>query len=611
MHTPFAAHAQTRNGLTFDGDYFEVILKTESLPFDKVQLRHEPDNEEYLIDMQECGREGKLVLWKARFRKNRDIDVTHYLFKLALGQQQYWLDARGIQKRMPGREYHFKFNVAQQPPEWVSEQVFYQIFPERFCNGNPDISPETKMVTLGERSYQQVAKPWGAETGSYDKSASCEFYGGDLAGVEQKLDYLQELGVTALYLNPVFSSHSNHKYDTDDYFTIDPHFGTNEEFAELSKNVHDREMRLILDAVVNHTSVNHKWFDISDIYGDGAYHHTNSPCRDFYFFEENSNNYIGWKEIGTLPVLNFSNPKLREQIYSGEDSVLRHWLKPPYNIDGWRFDVIHMLGEGEGAKNNAHYVREFRKTCKEENPDSYVLGEHFFEATQWLQGDQEDGAMNYYGFAHPVWSLLANKDISHAPVTLSVSEFVNWLQESKAKVPWLNQLSQLNQLDSHDTNRFLTLLNGNTDKMKFAAYLLFTYVGVPCIYYGTEVGMEGGADPDNRRCFPWERVENSDLLPFFKSLVRMRTSSPELQRGSFTLLDFSDDYLAFSRELDNVRTVIALSLTPQTVDIPVWKSGLVNEGGSSLITAEKMTCTDGVISLKLGMSEPQVIRFKL
>ncbi|MGJ7092954.1 maltodextrin glucosidase [Vibrio hannami] len=608
MSLPFAFHSQTNDGLKFDGEFFEVVLKTEANSYSKVQLRSEPDNEEYMTDMNYVGMEGRLKVWKARFRKNQDRDVTHYLFKLVEESEQYWLDARGVQKRMPGREFHFKVNTVNEPPEWVSEQVFYQIFPERFCNGNPAISPKTETIKVGEREYEKVSKQWGELPGSYDGSASREFFGGDLAGIRSKLDYLQELGVTALYLNPIFASHTNHKYDTNDYYKVDSGFGTNEEFAELSKEIHQRDMRVILDAVVNHTSVSNEWFDINDTNGKGAYHHPDSEYRDYYLFDGESSNYSGWKGIDSLPVLNFNNSQLKNKIYQDDDSVIRHWLKAPYHIDGWRFDVIHMLGEGEGAVNNAHYVSEFRKAVKQENPNAYVLGEHFFEATQWLQGDQEDGAMNYYGFAHPVRAFLAECDIAYDPISLSIPELSNWLLESKAKLPWKNQLSQLNQLDSHDTSRFLTLLDGDEKKMKLAASLLFTYVGTPCLYYGTEVGLEGGGDPDCRRCFPWERVESSDWLSFFKQLISIRTTCPELQRGAFMLLDATEEYMAFARVLGDEKTIVVFGLKSREVEIPLWKLGMEQGQIGSLIDDERYSFNNGELILQLDPLQARILK---
>lgn len=604
---PFMSHSQTSDGLHHEGNLLILTLKTEPVPFDKVLLRHEPDNEESLVTMVPAGEEGRLRLWTASIPVNEDQAMTHYTFKLVCGPNQWWLDARGVQAYMPGREFHFQYNSEHEPPAWVSEQVFYQIFPDRFCNGNPEISVRTGEYTLSGGCKQAVAKQWGEEVGGHPGSGSTEFYGGDLAGIRSKLNYLQELGVTSLYLNPIFRSPSNHKYDTVDYFTIDPHLGSNEEFARLSADIHTRGMKIVLDAVVNHTSTEHPWFDINDVTGEGAYHHVDSRFRDYYCFNGDKD-YIGWKGVASLPVLNFKNEQVREDIYRGEHSVLKYWLREPYGIDGWRFDVIHMLGEGKGAKNNADYVKAFRQSVKQENSQAYVLGEHFSEASQWLQGEQEDGAMNYYGFAHPVRALLAGIDIAHDPVELSIPEFTEWLLEARAKVPWQNQLAQLNQLDSHDTHRFFTLLKGDKARMRMAAVLLFAYVGVPCLYYGTEVGLEGGEDPDNRRCFPWENVAGSDWLPFFRQLITLRKHRPELQKGSFELLNCTDDALVFGRKLGKQISLLAMSFTRQKIAAPVWILG--KETGiavSQLTDLHSAEFDSGCLNLELAANSADIL----
>ncbi|CAE6949902.1 Belongs to the glycosyl hydrolase 13 family [Vibrio sp. B1REV9] len=572
MTLPFIFHSQTSDGLSFDGETLTVILKTESIAFDRVHVRCEPDNEEYLIEMSQCGRAGDLLLWQAQFAANQDRDVTHYVFKLVKGSQQFWLDGRGVQKRMPPKEFHFKLNTQSQPPSWVQKQVFYQIFPDRFAASQDELAIRK---AYAQYDPDTTVKSWGEAVGSHQNTGAREFFGGDLKGVEQKLDYLDELGVTALYFNPIFTAPSNHKYDTKDYLNIDPMFGNNEQFAGLCEKIRSKQMRIVLDAVFNHTSVHHPWFDIKQE-AHGAYGHPKSDFRDYYFFEGESNRYIGWKGIGNLPVLNFENEQVRSKIYQSDDAVIKHWLKPPYSVDGWRFDVIHMLGEGEGAKNNAHYVEAFRQATKSINQEAYVLGEHFFEATQWLQGGQEDGAMNYYGFAHPVRALIAKQDIMYDPIDISVGDFKEWIDEARAKIPFSNQLSQLNQLDSHDTARFFTLLEGHEKKMSLALRFLMTYVGTPCLYYGSEVGLEGGLDPDNRRCFPWSEVENSQWLGRYKQSIAIRKQYRALQSGSFQWLYESKQTVVFARQLGEETIVAAFNFSEdvELIDIPLWKLGL-------------------------------------
>lgn len=609
MKTPFLFHPQSDDGLSFDGTHLTVTLRIQPVQdVTKVVVRHEPDNEQFYVEMSHIADQGRLQLWQARFPINQDRDVTHYVFKVQTSTAQYWLDARGVTNRIPPKEYHFKFNAEHRPADWVQSQVFYQVFPDRFCNGNPDIGVQSGEYAIQDGKVPAIASEWGTPINK-DSSMSVQFYNGDIAGIYSKLDYLEALGITTLYLNPVFSSLSNHKYDTTDYFNVDPHLGSNEELAELCQEVHRRGMRVVLDAVFNHTSAEHPWFDKSGRGEEGAYHNLDSKFRDYYFFDGDSQNYEGWNGVQNLPVLNFDNPEVRAYIYDSQDSVIKHWLRPPYSIDGWRFDVIHMLGEGKGAYNNAHYVKAFREATKQENQEALVLGEHFFEATPWLQGDQEDGAMNYYGFAHPVRAFFANQDIAYDPISLTSEEFRQWLLEAKAKVPWHNQLAQLNQLDSHDTARFITLIQGNEALMRQASLLLVSYVGVPCLYYGTEVGLEGENDPDNRRTFPWERVESSPWLPHFKQMLALRHQSKALQSGDIQFFDM-EEQLAFARTLGSEKIITLLNCQEQRAEIrvPVWQLGVESAQAISLTTDRQFKVENGELVVALEGVDCELIK---
>ncbi|MBM7036659.1 maltodextrin glucosidase [Vibrio ulleungensis] len=601
MTAPFLHHASTCDGVTATTSTLRLVLQTKIDELLTVYVRIEPDNEEYLIEMTRGEDKGRLAQWSAEIPLNGDRDVTHYVFKAISATQQWWLDAQGIKSRMPPRELHFKYNADHQPVDWVSDQVFYQVFPDRFCNGDPTIGVTDGEYSIKHGTVPATVKSWDQAAVATGAGMSVEFYNGDLQGVAQKLDYLQALGITAVYMNPIFSSQTNHKYDTMDYYSVDPHLGTNQQLAELTSNIHQRGMKVVLDAVFNHTSVEHPWFDMSGRSGDGAYQSPSSPYRDYYLFEEDSQRYQGWKGVASLPVLNFENQGVRDAIYDADDAVMRYWLRPPYNIDGWRLDVVHMVGEGEGAKNNAHYVKEFRRVTKEENANAFVLGEHFFEASQWLQGDQEDGAMNYYGFAHPVRAYFAHKDIAYAPIQLSTQDFVDWLTEAKGKLPWANQLTQLNQLDSHDTARFLTMVNEDEAQQKLASVFLMTYVGTPCLYYGTEVGMVGQNDPDNRRPFPWHSVDGNPWLDFYQSLIAIRQSHAALRQGDIQFLVAQGQQLIYSRELKGEIVIVALNLAEQVqaVSIPSWKLGIEDAKFTSLLGDEEAQAVQGQIEMNL------------
>ena len=529
-----------------------LAIKTKRQP-KKVRLRTEPDNEEVLTDMRLVEQRQGWAWYETDIPLPAEGVQVRYLFKLIGLDHLQWYGANGLDAVMPTLNQMFKYLPDHHVPDWVSRQVFYQIFPDRFAEGDPQTTPATDAFEyLYGLSAQRRA--WG-ETPNMAQGA-VEFYGGDLPGIEQRLDYLNdELGVTALYLNPVFTSRSNHKYDTVDYYNVDPHLGGNEAFVSLRERLHEKGMKLMLDAVINHTSVYHSWFQRA-LAGD-------AECRARYVFDEDATNqpsYASWKGHDSLPVLDFANPANVETFITGEQSVIKHWLRPPYAIDGWRMDVIHMLGEGAGARNNHHHVRELRRAIKNERQDAYLLGEHFFEATPWLQGDQEDGAMNYYGFGHPTRAFFAGLDIAYDPIQLNAGDYARWLAKARAAIPFAQQLAQLNQLDSHDTRRLITMLNGDVDLFMAAIGLLMTYIGAPCLYYGDEIALPGGDDPDCRRSFPWEREAwPSTVFNATQRWIRHRQGSEALQKGALVDVYAQGDVFIFARVTSGEQCLVAVN----------------------------------------------------
>lgn len=515
-----------------------VVLLTDRPDLDTVYLRALPDNEERLIPMHAAGRSGALWCHAAELPWDGGNVATRYAFKVLADGGQRWLAADGLHPQVPLEAVHFRV-ARETPPAWVREQVFYQVFVDRFARASSERAP----------------LPWGAPL---DAAALARaFYGGDLDGVVRHLDHLQHaVGATALYLTPVFSAGSNHRYDTEDYDHVDPRLGGDAALQRLADALRARGMRLVLDAVLNHTGRGHPWLAGAE--------------RDWYA-RDDAGRPLGWKGHAALPVLDFAAPALREAVYAGSDAIVRRWLRPPVAIDGWRLDVIHMLGEGPGAHNNARHVRGIRRAIKEENPAAYVLGEHFFEATRWLQGDQEDGAMNYFGFAQPVWAWLAGQDVAGQPIRLDAAAFDAWLTRARAGIPYEQQLAQLNLLGSHDTPRILTRLGGDLALARLAMTLLFTQAGVPCVYYGDELGMQGGPDPDCRRCMDWSgRDWRHDLLAHVQALAQRRRNRSEWREGALQTLACGADWLVYARYTATQATLVALNRGPALqVELPL------------------------------------------
>jgi alpha-glucosidase len=537
------------------GPALSLWLQTGPWP-EQVLLRSEPDNEEWLLEMTLQGEIRGCRHYQVLLPLHQASTRQRYSFKLVWSHHQYWFGPQGLSAAPIERLRQFCLEVPESHPGWVADQVFYQIFPDRFAPGHgPHLVREAEYQ---HHARQRWVRRRGWEHPLELEAASSTFYGGDLDAITDKLDYLQGLGVTALYLNPIFTAPTVHKYDTEDYFNVDPHLGGNQALVRLRQATRQRGMRLILDGVFNHSGDSCAWFDryrTGD--GSGANCSAESPYRNWYSFGPQG--ALGWKGNANLPKLDFAEPGVVDTIYRGSQSVVRHWLREPYGIDGWRLDVVHMLGESGSAKNNLLHVGGIYQAAREENPQAYLLGEHFADAREWLQAGVEDGAMNYMGFALPVRAFLAGQDVAYQPIHLDARQCADWMEHYRAGLSHGTQLCQFNQLDSHDTSRFLTLLHGDIQRMKLAIGWLFTWIGVPCLYYGDEIGLAGGNDPFCRAPFPWDQAHwNGELLAHTQQLARLRQQSPALRRGALQLLYAQGESLVFVRVLDDERVLIAI-----------------------------------------------------
>ncbi|WP_074209062.1 glycoside hydrolase family 13 protein [Fibrobacter sp. UWB11] len=382
-------------------------------------------------------------------------------------------------------------------PAWVKDAVFYQIFPDRFCRS---------------AKYKAVGKFVDWDTLPTREN----MFGGNLAGICEKLKYIASLGVNAIYLCPIFKSNSNHRYHTVDYFEIDPVLGTLKDFDKLVKSAHKLGLRVILDGVFNHCS--RGFFQFNSLMELGK----NSPYVDWFHVHgwplhaySGKPNYDCWWGYPALPKFNTDNPDVRDYLFS----VGEYWMKR--DIDGWRLDVPNEIDDDS-------FWQEFRRRIKAINPDAYIVGEIWDEPSRWLQGDQFDGVMNYPLRRAVLAYLFEEKAIE-------LDEFANRLQEAFPK----NRFGvPMNLLGSHDTIRLASLPCSNLQRVKLALALLFFLPGAPCIYYGDEIGMVGGKDPDNRRTFPWDKFPEMQMAPvydYLKSLIALRNKERVLRDGSLEI----------------------------------------------------------------------------
>lgn len=418
------------------------------------------------------------------------------------------------------------------PPLWVRDAVFYQVFPDRFFNGDPGNDPPD-------------VRPWG------EKPSPTSFFGGDLWGVLEKLDYLEGLGVTALYLTPIFKASTNHRYDVEDYFQVDPVLGGEAALRALVGELHRRGMRIILDGVFNHCGRGHPFFR-------RAFWDRGSPYRDWFAWEEGEPGYSCWAGCASLPEWNHDHPKVWEYLLS----VVRFWLSE-YEIDGWRLDTVEYLPPD--------FVRAVYQAAKEVNSEAYVLGEVMGLGTPWFRHRALDGVMHY-----KLWEGLLH---FFAREEWDSSRFVRYLWHLWRSYPSWANFSSYTLLGSHDKPRFLTLAGGDAQKFLLAAAFLFAYPGAPAIYYGDEVGLEGGEDPDCRRCFPWERVSpGNPVLSIFRKLVSLRRRSEALRRGTLSFLYAQGRALALRRATPAEEVLFLVNAGPHEARLPLPEGTYAEEG---------------------------------
>ena len=468
-------------------------------------------------------------------------------------------------------------------PKWVQDAVFYQIFPDRFARS-------------GKNPAKFNFEDWDSAPTSHG------FKGGDLYGVIEKLDYLQDLGINAIYFNPVFASASNHRYHTFDYYNVDPLLGGNEALSKLLDAAHQRDIRVILDGVFNHSSrgfwqFHHvletgdaspykDWFhfDPERLKGHKHWGAYPSPNEQRLLHQEDSLTAIGyraWWNLPALPKFNTNSQAVREFLFD----VAAYWIK--FGVDGWRLDV-------PGDIDDDSFWQEFRRRVRAVNPEAYITGEIWHEAQRWLQGDQFDAVMNYEitkcclaFFPRELDLSILHKQSNYQGVhhTIHAEEFANRIDHNLGLYKPEITFAQLNLLDSHDTPRFLSCVKDDKTALELAWLFLFTYPGAPCIYYGDEIGLNGGHDPECRKAFPWDESKwDKDLLAYAKACIALRNKHTALRQGAYKRLYAEGNVVAYAREHEGERilTVINTADVEKTIHLPLDKKAKVLFGSPTI-----------------------------
>lgn len=634
-----------KNALFCDGTS-DYVIPAEPGIHEKVRLRfrtaRDDAQEVCLISGGEALQMQKISSGEVFDYYETEVQLTDtmfvYYFRIKSESEELCYHRCGVSEH-PVEYYNFRIMPGFSTPAWAKGAVMYQIFVDRFCNGDPSNDVEDgEYVYIGEPVCK--VKDWNEFPAAMDIR---RFHGGDLQGVLDKLDYLEELGVEVIYFNPLFVSPSNHKYDIQDYDYIDPHYGviiedggevlpegekdntratkyqkrtgdirnleaSNRLFAKLVEEMHARGMRVILDGVFNHCGSFNKWMDRERIYEPqpeyekGAYVSAQSPYRDFFhFFDEReeawpyNKNYDGWWGHDTLPKLNYEDsPTLEEYILN----IGKKWVSPPYNADGWRLDVAADLGYSN--EYNHIFWENFRKAVKSANPQALILAEHYGDPGEWLQGDEWDSVMNYDAFMEPLtWFLTGmekHSDERRTDLWGNADNFVNTMNHFMASMLTPSLQVAMNELSNHDHSRFLTRTNHivgrvaqlgskaaeegiNLAVMREAVAVQMTWVGAPTVYYGDEAGVCGFTDPDSRRTYPWGQ-ENRELVEFHKEMIRIHKREKPLRTGSLKMLSWSSNVLAYARFQEGEQIIVVLNNSKELkeVTIPVWQAEVPMKG---------------------------------
>lgn len=547
----------TKWAYSYDKDTFHLRVRTKKNDVDQVTAvtgdKYDWANYHNDYKMKKIATDRYFDYWETELSPIQKR--FSYAFRLQSGDETLWMSESGIFEEQPGPpagyyEMPYMHEIdGFKAPEWAKSAVFYQIMPDRFANGDKSIDPDGVLE-------------WGAQP------THASHFGGDLQGIMDHLDYLTELGVTAIYLTPIFEAPSNHKYDTIDYKKVDPHFGDTALLKKLVEACHASNVKVVLDAVFNHSSVDFPPFKDVLAKGEKSAYVDWFHIRDFPVeVKESQLNYATFGFFASMPKLNTTNPEVKQYLLD----VAEYWLKE-VNIDGWRLDVANEIDHS--------FWRDFRKVVKSVNPEAYIIGEAWSDSLRWLLGDQFDSVMNY-PFSDRVLAFFQ----SDQPNGLSFAENMNHIL---MRYPLQTNEVLFNLLGSHDTPRVLTMFKENKDRLKLAVTFLLTYIGTPCIFYGDEIGLKGEQDPDCRQCMEWDEAkQDGDLFEFYKQMIQLRIEHDVLRFGRFSFLraDAEDGRIIYERKNEQEHFTIwmnnsentAILAHPVDAEMDVWQDAFSGE----------------------------------
>jgi alpha-glucosidase len=572
------------------GDEATVLLRApRGTAVGAAAVRYVHDGEPHVVRAEVDRESESEVWWRASFPVWSP--ATRYRWLLWEGDVGYaWLNGVGLLPFDVPDADDFVATPDPGGPEWHLESVVYEVFLDRFASAGLAV----------ESPAWAVRREWGARPSGRGGDTQHEWYGGDLVGLEQRLDHVQALGANVLYLTPFFPAGSTHRYDATTFDAVDPLLGGDEALVSLARSAHERGIRVVGDLTTNHVGRGHEWFVAAS--GNGS-----APEREFFFFGDRYEaGYESWLGIATLPKLDHRSAELERRLFDGESSVAERWLRPPYALDGWRIDVANMTGRRDEVDLAVEVARRVRAAAVAARPDAVVVAEHAHDARSDLGPGAWHGTMAYMGFTRPAWAWLRGEALPDEPAStflglplgvprLPGEALVETMRRFRAGMPWASALHSWIPLDSHDTARFRTIA-GSRGRHLVGVGLQATTPGVPLVFAGDELGVEGEWSDDGRRTMPWDHPETWDeqLLDGYRRLVGLRRRSPALARGGIRYAHVSPDAVAYLREARG-ETLLCLASRDrhEPVRLPLAALG----GEPEPLFGDEATIEDGVVVL--------------
>ena len=529
--------------------------------FEKAMVRIYHDGEPRIFELK-LAKKGEVESW---YQVSIEIVNLQSLYRFAfIGQGKYeWLNARGLFDHDVHSNNDFQIVAIPGNPEWIKSSVFYQIFPDRFArSGRVNITPDWAYP----REWNLLPRGRGKYTGQ-------ELYGGDLYGVQEHLDHITDVGANGIYFTPIFPSRSNHRYDATSFDYVDPILGGDKAFQSLIKAAKKKKVRILGDLTSNHCGAGHTWLA-------KAKKDKKSKERSFFYWDKSIKwGYVGWFGLESLPKLNYESKSLRKVVYEGKNSIVKKWISPKFGIAGWRIDVGNMTGVQGAENHHVEVMQGIRKAMHEVNPDTWLVAENGDFIASDLNGLGWQGAMNYQGFMRPFWNWInRNPEITggfqglpFAMPKINGNQLVESIQEFNASIPWRSLTASMMLLDSHDTARFRTVVLGDVKAHASAMTMMLTYPGVPSIFAGDEIGLEGSWGEDARRTINWDdrSAWDYEFLTEVKTLVALRRSQDALINGGLRWVAAEDDYLVYLRESkkQSILVLVSRGAINTTIDI--------------------------------------------